>query len=169
LVPAPNRTRRTTKVRLLFHINKFIFVGDIQYLCNMIKGPTIYLKTDTSNLTRSALRLIAKETIDYCVATLGVRRSLAIPAVSVIKRGRSLRYGEYNVIGNKIVVHYNICGDVKLMIQTIIHEYTHYLQNMKKYPVLYMKYGYVKHPQEIEARRNEKLYSPCWKQIKNKI
>jgi len=31
------------------------------------------------------------------------------------------------------------------------------------------KVGYDKHPQEIEACKNEKLYSPCWKQIKQYI
>ena len=145
-------------------------MGDIRYLCIMIKGPTtIYLKTETSTLSRAALRLIAKETIQYCVATLGVKRSLPLPTVSVIKRGGSRRYGQYNVTMNHIQIHHNICGDVKTLIQTIIHEYTHYTQNLKRYHVLYSQFGYDKHPQEVEARNSEKLYSPCWKQIKKKI
>lgn len=135
----------------------------------MIKGPTTYLKTNTSTLTRTALRLIAKETINYCISTLGVKTTLPVPTVSVIKRGRSRRYGQYDVTNNMIQIHYNVCGDVKLLIQTIIHEYTHYLQNLKKYDVLYKQYGYDRHPQEVEARKNEVLYSPCWKQIKNKL
>ncbi len=56
-----------------------------------------------------------------------------------------------------------------MMIQTIIHEYTHYTQDLKKYDVLYKQFGYDSHPQEVEAVKNEKLYSPCWKQIKKKI
>lgn len=135
----------------------------------MIQGPTTYLKTETSALTRSALRLIAKETIQYCVATLGTKRSMPIPTVSVVKRGRSRKYGQYDYSCNHIEIHYNNCGNVRMMIQTLIHEYTHYLQNLKKYHVLYSQFGYDKHPQEIEARRNEPLYSPCWKQIKHKI
>ena len=135
----------------------------------MIKGPTTYLKTDTSTLTRTVINKITKETIMYCMQTLGVKSSLPLPTVSVVKRGRSRRYGQYNIAKNKIEIHYNICGTVQMMIQTIIHEYTHYTQNMKKYNVLYSKFGYDKHPQEIEARNNEKLYSPCWKQIKKNI
>ena len=135
----------------------------------MIKGPTTYLKTDTSTLTRTVINKITKETIMYCMQTLGVKSSLPLPTVSVVKRGRSRRYGQYNIVKNKIEIHYNICGTVQMMIQTIIHEYTHYTQNMKKYNVLYSKFGYDKHPQEIEARNNEKLYSPCWKQIKKNI
>ena len=138
-------------------------------LCIMNKGPTTYLKTETSTLTRSAINKIAKETINYCVQTLGTKSALELPAVSVVKRGRSRRYGQYDPIKNKIEIHYNICGDVKMLIRTIIHEYTHYMQNLKRYDILYSKFGYDKHPQEIEACMNEKLYSPCWKQIKHNI
>ena len=135
----------------------------------MNKGPTTYLKTDTSTLTRSVINKITKETIKYCIAELGTKHALELPAVSVVKRGRSRRYGQYDPIKNKIEIHYNICGTVKMMIQTIIHEYTHYMQNLKKYDILYSKFGYDRHPQEIEACMNEKLYSPCWKQIKHNI
>lgn len=135
----------------------------------MIKGPTTYLKTNTSTLTRTALRLIAKETINYCIATLGVKHSLPVPTVSLVKRGRSRRYGQYNMTHNHIQIHYNICGTVQMMIQTLIHEYTHYTQDLKKYDVLYKQFGYDSHPQELEAVKNEKLYSPCWKQIKKNI
>ena len=144
-------------------------MGYNRYLCIMIKGPTTYLKTDTSTLTRAVINKITKETIMYCMQTLGVKSSLPVPSVSVVKRGGSRRYGHYNITNNHIQIHYNICGDVKMLIRTIIHEYTHYTQNMKQYHVLYSQFGYDKHPQEIEARRNEKLYSPCWKQIKSII
>ena len=87
----------------------------------MIKGPTTYLKTDTSTLSRTALRLIAKETINYCMQTLGTKSSKRIPTVSIIKRGRSRRYGQYNPNLNHIQIHYNVCGTVQLFIQTIIH------------------------------------------------
>ena len=144
-------------------------MGDIRYLCGMIKGPTIFLKTKTSTLSTAALRLIAKETIEYCIATLGVKSSLPLPTVSVIKRGGSRRYGQYNITNNHIQIHHNICGTVQSMIQTLIHEYTHYTQDLKKYDVLYSQFGYDDHPLEVEARKNEKLYSPCWKQIKKNI
>lgn len=133
-----------------------------------MKGP-IYLITDTSTLTRKQLRAIANNTLLYCIHTLGLKHNKSIPTISIIKRNGSRRYGQYDIRNNHIQVHYNICGTVKLMVQTIIHEYTHYTQNLKNYKVYYSMYGYNKHPQEIEARKNEKLYSECWKQIKNKI
>ena len=144
-------------------------MGNNRYLCGMIKGPTTYLKTDTSTLTRGQLRMIAEQTIDYCIRTLGVKRSKSLPTFSLLKRSGSRKYGQYDVTNNHIQIHYNVCGTVQLFIQTIIHEYTHYIQNLRHYQVLYRKFGYDNHPQEIEARKNEKLYSPCWKQIKHNI
>lgn len=135
----------------------------------MIKGPTTYLKTDTSTLTRTVINKITKETIQYCIATLGKKRCLPLPTVSVVKRGRSRRYGQYDPKKNHIEIHYNVCGTVQMMIQTIIHEYTHYTQNLTKYDILYSLFGYDNHPQEVEARKNEKLYSPCWKVIKKNL
>lgn len=135
----------------------------------MMKGPTIYLKTETHTLTRTQLRRVAKETINYCVSTMGIKPNLPVPAVSVQNRGGSRRYGQYDVKNNKIEICYNVCGDLKMMIRTIIHEYTHYLQDMDNYWIVYKEVGYNNHPDELEARSNEKLYSPCWKIIKNKV
>jgi len=137
----------------------------------MKKGPTTFLKTDVSTLTRTAISKIAKETIMFCSSALGVNVSKPLPSVSVIKRGRSSRYGEYDYVKNKITIYYNICVDVRTMIKTIIHEYTHYTQNIEGlYFKMLEKYGYDAHPQEIESRMNEILYySDCWNHIKNRI
>ena len=135
-----------------------------------MNGPTtIYLKTPTSTLTRTAINQIAMETMDHCMRTMGTNPSIRIPYVSVIRRGRSKNFGTFDINKNKIIVYHNVCETVGMMIKTIIHEYTHYLQDMNEYQILYKKVGYNKHPHELEARRNEKLYSQCWKQIKNKI
>lgn len=134
-----------------------------------MKGPTTYLKTETSTLTRAQLRRVAKETINYCIRTMGTNPKLPVPAVSVLNRGRSRNYGQYDTNKNKIEIFHNVCGDVRMLIRTIIHEYTHYLQDMKQYWKLFKKVGYDNHPLELESRSNEKLYSPCWKEIKNLI
>lgn len=138
----------------------------------MKKGPTTYLKTEVSTLTRSAISKIAKETIVFCSSSpLGVNKIKPLPTVSVIKRGRSSRYGEYDYMRNKITIYYNICVDVKTMIKTIIHEYTHYTQNIEGlYFKMLEKYGYDNHPQEVESRMNEILYySDCWRFVKTRI
>jgi hypothetical protein len=146
------------------------WIGELFVPLYYMNGPTtIYLKTPTSTLTRSAIRQIAMETMDYCMQTMGTNPSIRVPRVSVIKRGRSKNYGSFDIDKNNIIVYHNVCETVGMTIRTIIHEYTHYLQDMKQYQILYKKVGYNKHPYELEARRNEKLYSPCWKTIKNKI
>ena len=57
------------------------------------------------------------------------------------------------------------------MVQTVIHEYAHYMQPIKSsYNKLLKEYGYDDHPMEIEAREIEKeYYKDCWNKIKNKI
>ena len=125
------------------------------------------LTTNTKTLTRRQLRRVAHYTITYCIKTFGINGD--IPTISIIKKPRSRRYGQYDIVNNKIVIHYNICGNIKMVIRTIIHEYTHHMQDMGKYHDLLNTYGYVKHPQEIEARLNENHYTKCWKQIKLKI
>jgi hypothetical protein len=53
-----------------------------------------------------------------------------------------------------------------MVVRTVLHEYTHYLHNLLLYHNVLSKVGYEKHPQELEARGMEKLYSVCWNEIK---
>jgi hypothetical protein len=55
------------------------------------------------------------------------------------------------------------------VVRAVLHEYTHYLQNLRWYNHTLSKVGYDKHPQEIEARESETLYSICWNDIKTKL
>jgi hypothetical protein len=59
--------------------------------------------------------------------------------------------------------------DIRELIATIIHEWTHHLQPVRsKYKK--WKGSYKKNPLEVEAYRAEALYtSPCWKAIKDKV
>jgi hypothetical protein len=56
-----------------------------------------------------------------------------------------------------------------MVIRSVLHEYTHYLQNLRWYNNALDKVGYDRHPQEKEARVVETMYSICWKDIKNNI
>jgi hypothetical protein len=55
------------------------------------------------------------------------------------------------------------------VVRSVLHEYAHYLQNLRWYNHVLQKVGYDKHPQEVEARVVETMYSICWNDIKNKI
>mgnify|MGYP000868585770 FL=1 len=67
------------------------------------------------------------------------------------------------------MVFRNYAPTVKMVIRSVLHEYTHYLQNLRWYNNALDKVGYDRHPQEKEARVVETMYSICWKDIKNNI
>ena len=64
---------------------------------------------------------------------------------------------EYDEVNNKIYIYYPNMINREHVIKSIIHEYTHYTQNIttlsKKYHA--MKYNYNEDPHEIEAHKNE--------------
>jgi hypothetical protein len=77
--------------------------------------------------------------------------------------------GQYLPEENEIEIYWNNMLTVREIIETCIHEWTHYHQ-----PILtkYHKWqgSYSKNPFEVEARKNEKIYTPiCWKEIKKKV
>lgn len=68
-------------------------------------------------------------------------------------------HAEYDRIDNSIVIYYPQMKDRKHIIQTLVHEYQHYLQSpswMKRY--YDMGYRYDNHPYEVAAYAEEKNY-----------
>jgi hypothetical protein len=164
--PADGR-ERNTKIQLISDINKFIFVGDIPYLCKM----KTYLKTPTSDLTVHQIRKIVCETIKWCEANVGTKhksRTLKF-CVRTLPQGYTPAYGCYDFNKNCIMVFRNYAPTVKMVVRSVLHEYTHFLQNLRWYNNVLDKVGYNNHPQEIEARGMECFYSVCWNDIKKKI
>jgi hypothetical protein len=162
--PADGR-ERNTKIRPFLHINKFIFVGPFSYLCLM----KTYLKTPTSDMTTAQIRRVVKETIMWCQENLGTKSYGVDFSVRTHRNKTSPSYGCYDNARRTIMLHRNNTPTVKMIVRTVLHEYTHYLQNLRWYHNVLSKVGYDKHPQELEARGMEKLYSVCWNEIKNKI
>lgn len=132
----------------------------------MTNNKNIYLKTNTTELTLPRLRKLSTYVLLYCVGKMGTHKYKPVPKVSIVRRPNDKYYGFFDCSKNTIVLNTSYCGNVKLFIQTLLHEYTHYLQNMTTYIQLYKKVGYEKHPYEIESRNSEKLYSEAFKQIK---
>ena len=68
-------------------------------------------------------------------------------------------HAEYDRIDNSIVIYYPQMKDREHIIQTLVHEYQHYLQSpswMKRY--YDMGYRYDTHPYEVAAYAEEKNY-----------
>lgn len=158
-------------------IGKLCFggVGIMLYLCGMITrlffgGPTLI--TPTSTLDRSTTRQIVKLATEWCVQNFGVNNRRSKPfSVSIRKQtSGSPCYGQFCHETNTISVFTNNCHNVRLLVQTLIHEYTHYMQPIRgSYYKLLDEYGYEQHPMEVEAREMEAYYKDCWKYIKKKI
>ena len=71
--------------------------------------------------------------------------------------GEETPQAEFDSIDNSIVIYYPRMEDRKHIIQTLVHEYQHYLQSpswMKRY--YNMGYNYNDHPYEVEAYNEEK-------------
>ena len=66
------------------------------------------------------------------------------------------------------------CGNEKIVILTVLHEFRHFLQmpkihNMSQYYKLFEKYNYENHPLEIDAIKFQKEhYSACRRTLKRK-
>ena len=108
----------------------------------------------------------------WCVANFGVNNRRHKPFTVSIRMqvSGSPRYGEFNHIENTMVIFHNNCENVKLIVQTVLHEYTHYMQPIRsKYMELHERFSYEDNPLEVQARTNERLYRNCWKKIKKNI
>lgn len=130
---------------------------------------TILLNTNTKDLKLSKVKEIALLILMYNVYVFGVHKYKKVPKISIINDADLAYYGWFETKTNKIVVNRYYASTIKLLMKTILHEYTHYLQNMSLYKRILKKVGYDNHPYEIEARDNEKYYTEVYKQIKHII
>lgn len=130
----------------------------------------LYLKTPTMDMTTPYIRDVVCETILWCEANMGKKRKKKPLTYKVLtqKKGEPC-YGMYDPTINSVIIHRNMCEDVRTVVKVVIHEYTHFLQDLRGYSRVLREVGYRRHPQEIEARGNEKLFSKCWIDIKNKL
>ena len=137
-------------------------MGGFSYLREM----KTYLKTPTSDLTVYQIRRIVCETIKWCETNLGTKSLPVNYCVRTLGDKYTPAYGMYDYHKKTILVFRNYAPTVKMVIRSVLHEYTHYLQNLRWYDNKLRKVGYMKHPQEIEARVVETMYSICWNDIK---
>ena len=135
----------------------------------MMLGSGLRLNTRVETLDRGTIREVVKYATQYCTDTFGTKRKKNPFTISIVKqRGGELAYGQYFPYDNKLFIYYENCPTIKLLVQTVIHEYAHYLQPVKtSYNKLLREYGYDDHPMEVEARLMEnKYYKDCWNYIK---
>lgn len=118
-------------------------------------------------------RQYASKAIRWCKENMGINnRRKTQPKMSVriyFRKDETERFimGSYYSVENRIVVYDVNCKTLEDVVSTIIHEYSHYLQSMKKYWEYFNTYSYSTHPYERQAKRNELKYTDeCMKYIK---
>ncbi len=126
----------------------------------------LYLKTPTSDLSVHQIRTIVCETIRWCETNLGTKSFKVNYCVRTLGEKYTPAYGMYDPTKRTIFVFRNYSPTVRCVVRAVLHEYTHYLQNLRWYNNVLSKVGYENHPQEKEALVMEELYSQCWKEIK---
>lgn len=129
----------------------------------------IFLKTPIPKLGRAPAVRIANMTLNWCKKNLGVNKRKKYEPVWSIRKGEENICGEYDHEENEVLVYWDQCDDVRELISTCIHEWTHQLQPIR---TKYFKYpgSYSRNPYERQAKRNETKYTPIvWKEIKQKI
>jgi hypothetical protein len=98
----------------------------------------------------------AQLTLDWCINRYGVSIHNDILTLDIKFRSKLEFYGEYDADDNTIYlnpVKHKTLGE---WVNTIIHEYTHFRQNIDgMYTKYYVKYGrtYENHPHEVTAHR----------------
>lgn len=127
----------------------------------------IYLNTETNELTIPKMRKLVGKTIQWAKKNIKTKEKKCSPTFKISKKING--FGEYNLKENQMILNPIVCKNVKMLVRTALHEYCHSLQDLKNYNTTLNIVGYRKHPQEIEARNMEKLYSNCWKEIKNNL
>jgi hypothetical protein len=133
----------------------------------------IRTNTNLNRLDHKSIRKIVDLTIKYCEVHLGVNRRRGQSGVIVMNQSPNAdekRYGEYCPEYHVMKLFKNHITNVRCLIETTIHEYTHTLQPVKtNYAKLYEKHGYNNHPYEIEAVKNESLINEVWPTIRKKL
>lgn len=132
---------------------------------------SVGLNTKTKTIGRLEAVRVANFALRWCKTNLGVNRRKKYEVKWYIRRGCGDEdtCGEYDATDNEVIIHWDNCVDVKEIIETCVHEWTH--QNQ---PILtkYDKYpgSYSRNPYERQAKYAERKWTPvCWEAIKNKI
>lgn len=125
------------------------------------------INTNIKNLTMDQSYLIVSLVAEWCEDNfpppeIAKKNELCV----MIHSSDKMVYGEYCQRNNWLTINIKSCVNIRDIVSTTIHEYTHLIQDLKHYN----KFGYDDNPFEIEARENEKKYtSKCWKEIRKII
>ena len=134
------------------------------------------INTPLEEMSRQQVKKICKIIIDWCFDHLGenkrIKKDLLIEMV-YDETDASEGFAEYDIDEENRIIRIFMSANktIKHLIFSFLHEYTHDLQPVTtKYDKLRRRYGYINHPQEKQARRNEDRFAKvCWNDIRPKV
>jgi hypothetical protein len=105
----------------------------------------------------------------WCRKHMGENNKKQLGILVSYWKGWDTDMGEYDPSDHAIFIYYNNIDNVKELLQTIIHEWTHSLQPLTSKWKEYNDIAYSRNPYERQAYASEVLYKELWNVIKHKL
>lgn len=133
-----------------------------------MKNPTLYTRLKWKR--KADIEAIVDLAVDWCAEKWGVNGRRREPLVAEVNWEERHSMGQYDHRENLITVFAKANLNVRDLVDTVIHEFTHQRQKMSQYHRVLKSSGYCGHPMEIEAYRLAKENrKQCWHDIKKKM
>ena len=132
------------------------------------------LYTKTKHQRRKRIEMVINESFNWCINKWGVKQHKYDLFLDVCYKEHMIsgleNRAEYCYKYNEITVYPSEHNNIRELIDSVIHEFTHQRQDMSKYFETLNKSGYNDHPLEIEANKIAKKYrKECWYSIKKSV
>ncbi len=129
---------------------------------------TANLYTKLKGKHKKSIKNISVLTLLWCMKNWGInKRRTADINLTVDFANKPGNAGEYYYQVNTIAVYVKHNHNVRDLIDTIIHEFTHQRQALSGYEKMLKTFGYDAHPLEQEAEATAKEFRrQCWREIK---
>ncbi len=133
-----------------------------------MKNPTLYTRLKWKRKTD--IERVVDLTVDWCVGKWGLNGRRSGPLVAEVNWEERHSMGQYDYKENLITIYAKANLNIRDLVDTVIHEFTHQRQKMSQYHKVLKSKGYSEHPMEKEAYETAKQNrKQCWQEIKKKM
>ena len=130
----------------------------------------ITLKTPIKHFERAEIIRMSRIALNWCKREFGMNNRKKYELTYSFAKGDKNECGHYDAEENEIGIYWNQISNIKELIGTCIHEWTHYKQPILAHYYKHKSIEYKNNPYEIAARKAErKFYKVCWESIQHKI
>lgn len=132
------------------------------------------LYTPIKHQRRKRIENIIYSTLDWCIDKWGLKEHEYELELDVCYKEHMVvgmtSKAEYCSESNEIIIYPSEHSNVRDLVDSVIHEFTHQRQDMSNYHKVLRTNGYNNHPLEIEADETAKKYrKECWYSIRDYI